>query len=165
MDEHTCMANSNAVEHLGHQALDSKQHDLKDNYVEDKSMIEGYTLDTSLENCSLNEELLECLESSVKGNVALVREEMDHEKYTTGAKEVIEQFKSPIKSTIHPSLPHSTSPGLSDLALQTQTPSKAAANTSMDSLVDAVELDCLLDGVEWSPMVSCPKTLHTSRYM
>lgn len=165
MDE--SVQNSNSVEHLGQQTIDSKQHFLKDNHVEDKSMIEEYMLDTSLENCLLNEELMECLESSVKGNLVPNHQEMiiDHNK--TGTKEVAqditEQFKSPIKSRVHKSLPQSASPGLSLLPVKLETPSKASANTSIDSLVDAAELDSLLDGVEWSPMISCPDNLHSSR--
>lgn len=164
MDE--SMQSSNSVEHLGQRTSDSKQHFLKDNHVEDKSILEDYMLDTSLENCLLNDELMECLESSVKGNVVPNHQEMiiDHSKTTIGtAQDITEQFKSPIKSNIHKSLPQSTSPGLSNLPVQTKTPSKALANTSMDSLVDAAELDNLLDGVEWSPMISCPDNLHSAR--
>ena len=165
------MQNGNSAEHLSQQTIDSKQHLLKDNHVEDKGMLEEYILDTSLENSLLNEELMECLESSVNGNVIPNHQEMitdhnktDKKKFTEEeAHDVIEQFKSPVKSTLRKSLPQSTSPVLSSLSGQTQTPSKVLGNTSIDSLVDAAELDNLLDGVEWSPMVSCPDNLYSSR--
>lgn len=166
------MLSSNNVEQLSaQQALDCKQNYLIDKHVEDKSMIEEYMLDTSLENCSLNKELLECLESSVKGNLVQIpqeidRNESDFEKCSADiAEDITEQFKSPAKAMVHKSqLSQSKSPGLCNLAVQTQTPSKAAvANTSIDSLVDMAELDNLLDGVEWSPMISCPDNLHSSR--
>ncbi|XP_078361987.1 DNA replication ATP-dependent helicase/nuclease DNA2-like isoform X2 [Oculina patagonica] len=170
MDESAGMQSSNSVEHLSQQALDSKQHLLKDNRVEDKSIIEEYMLDTSLENCLLNEESMECLESSVKGNLVPNRQEMSIDHISTDietaaievAQDITEQFKSPIKSNIHKSLLQSSSPGISNLPVQTKTPSKALANTSMDSLADAAELDNLLDGVEWSPMISCPENLHSA---
>ena len=158
---------SNSVELLGQEALDSKEKCLTEKCVEDKRMLEEYMLDTSLENSSLNEELLECLESSAKGSTVLIPQEIDRiginiKKCPADVVEdITEQFKSPV---VHKSgLSQSISPGLCNLTVQTQTPSKAAANTSIDSLVDAAELDNLLDGVEWSPMINCPDNLHSSR--
>ena len=163
MDE--SMPSSDSVELLGLKAVDSKQIYLTGKHVEDKSIIEEYMLDTSLENSSLNEELLECLESSVKGNIGSIPQDIDHSE-TDVAEDITEQFKSPVKAMIHKSqLQQSKSPGLPvcHSAVQTQTPSKAAANTSIDSLADMAEFDNLLDGVEWSPMISCPDNLHSSR--
>ena len=163
------MHNNKPVENLGHQASDSKPYDQTNHQVENKTMIEEYTLDTSLENCSLDEKLLECLESPLNGNLAHpnICEKTDHgdvEKCTTDVKrDTNKQFKTPVKSMSHEILPQSTSPLCNNFTAQMQTPSKAVTNTSMDSLVDAVELDNLLDGVEWSPMVSCPENRHISR--
>ena len=164
MDE--SIPSSNSIEQLGQKALDSK-----DKHVEDKRILEEYMLDTSLENSSLNEELLECLELSVKGSIVPIPQEIDRSEIDIKkcpahvADDITEQLKSPVKAVVHKSgLSQSKSPGLCNLAVQTQlTPSKAAANTSIDSLVDAAELDNLLDGVEWSPMISCPDNLQSSR--
>lgn len=168
MDE--SMPSSKSVEKLEQRALDSKEKCLTDKHVEDKRILEEYMLDTSLENSSLNEELLECLESSVKGSMVPIPQEIDHSEIDIKkcsadiAEEITEQFKSPVKAVVHKSgLSQSKSPGLCNLAVQTQTSSNAAANTSIDSVVDAAELDNLLDGVEWSPMITCPDNLHSSR--
>ena len=162
MDE--SIPSSNSIEQLGQKALDSK-----DKRVEDKRILEEYMLDTSLENSSLNEELLECLELSVKGSTVPIPQEIDCSEIDIKkcpadvADDITEQFKSPVKALVQKSgLSQSKLPGLCNLAVQTQTPSKAAANTSIDSLVDAAELDNLLDGVEWSPMISCPDNLQSS---
>ena len=164
------MPSSNSVVLLGQEALYSKEKCLTEKCVENKRMLEEYMRDTSLENSSLNEELLECLESSAKGSTVLIPQEIDRiginiKKCPADVVEdITEQFKSPVKAVVHKSgLSQSISPGLCNLTVQTQTPSKAAANTSIDSLVDAAELDNLLDGVEWSPMINCPDNLHISR--
>ena len=164
------MPSSNSVELLGQTAVGSKQIYLTGKHVGDKSIIEEYMLDSCLENSSLNEELLECLESSVKGNIGSVPQNIDdsetdiEECQADVAEDISEQF--PVEAVILKSqLQQCKSPGLTvcHLAVQTQTPSKAAANTSIDSLADVAEFDNLLDGVEWSPMISCPDNLHSSR--
>ena len=162
------MPTSNSIEHSGPEGVDSKENCLADKCVEDKVMLEEYMLDTSFKNSSLNEELLECLESTIKGSTMPLPQESDHSKIDIKkcpedvAQDITEQFKSPVKAVTQKSqLSQSKSPGL--LVVQTQTPSKSVANTSIDSLVDVAELDNLLDGVEWSPMISCPDNLHGSR--
>lgn len=165
------MPRRDSIEQLQQKATDSKATCLTlDKHVEDKKIPEEYMLDTSLENSSLNEELLECLESSVKGNLVSIPQDIEHSETDIDQcpadlpEYITEQFKSPVKSVVHKSqLQQSKSPGLCHLAVQTQTPSKADANTSIDSLADMAEFDNLLDGVEWSPMISCPDNLHSSR--
>lgn len=165
------MPSSHFIEQLQQKATDSKVTCLTlDKHVEDKKIPEESMLDTSLENSSLNEELLECLESSVNGNLVPIPQDIEHretdiEQCPADVPEYItERFKSPVKSVVHKSqLRQSISPGLCHLAVQAQTPSKADANTSSDSLADMAEFDNLLDGVEWSPMISCPDNLHSSR--
>ena len=163
-----CMQNNDSMEPLGHQALDSEQCHLTDNYAEDRSIIEDYTMDTSLENCSINEKLLESLQSfdEVSGNhedmIVDQNEGKTGEYATIAAKQRSEQFTTPVKPDQCNEA--STSAGFRKLVGQT-TPSKIAMNTSVDSLVDSVELDSLLDGVEWSPMISCPENQNITRYI
>ena len=148
------MPNSNPIEHSGPKGVDSRENCPSDKHVKDETMLEGYMLETSFKNSPLSEELLECLESSIKGSTMPLPQETDHSEIDIKncpegvAQDITEQFKSP---------------GFCSLAAQTQTPSKDVANTSIDSLVDAAELDNLLDGVEWSPMITCPDNLHSSR--
>lgn len=164
------MPSSDSTGQLWQKTTDSKVTCLTDKHVEDKKILEEYMLDTSLENSSLNEELLECLESSVKANLVPIPQDIEHsetdiEQCPADVPEYItERFKSPVKPVVHKSpLQQSKSPGLYHVAVQTQTPSKTDANTSIDSLADMAEFDNLLDGVEWSPMISCPDNLHSSR--
>ena len=164
------MPNSNSIEHSGLKGVDSKENCLADKHVKDEMMLEEYMPETSFKNSSLSEELLECLESSIKGSTMPLPQDTDHRDIDFKncpegvAQDITEQFESPVKAVTHKSqLSQSKSPGLCSLAAQTQTPSKAVANTSIDSLVDAAELDNLLDGVEWSPMITCPDNLHSSR--
>ena len=164
------MPNSNSIEHSGLKEVDSKENCLADKHVKDEMMLEEYMPETSFKNSSLSEELLECLESSIKGSTMPLPQDADHRDIDIKncpegvAQDITEQFESPVKAVTHKSqLSQSKSPGLCSLAAQTQTPSKAVANTSIDSLVDAAELDNLLDGVEWSPMITCPDNLHSSR--
>ena len=168
MDE--SMPNINSIEHSGLKGVDFKENCLADKHVKDEIMLEGYMLATSFKNSPLSEELLECLESSIKGSTMPLPQETDHREIDVKncpegvAQDITEQFKSPVKAVTHKSqLCQSKSPGFHSLAAQTQTPSKDVANTSIDSLVDAAELDNLLDGVEWSPMITCPDNLHSSR--
>lgn len=168
MDE--SMPNSNSIEHSEPKGVDSKENCLTDERVEDRMMLEEYVQETSFKNSSLSEELLECLEPSIKGSRMPLPQEIDCSEIDIKnfpedvPQDITEQFKSPVKVVTHKcQLPQSNSPGLCSLAVQTQTPSKAVANTSIDSLVDAAELDNLLDGVEWSPMITCPDNLHSSR--
>ena len=133
-------------------------------------MMEEYVMDTSVENCSLNEKLLESLQSvdEAEWNDEEIMT-VDHNENDIGncvakaTKPRNERFKTPVKSKTHQSLEINTSTELNNLSSQ-QTPLKAM-NTSVDSLVDAAELDSLLDGVEWSPMISSSEKQHISGYM
>ena len=161
-----CAQSNDSKEQLGHQALDSEQCYLTVNYAEDRNIIEDYTMDTSLENCSINEKLLESLQSfdEMNGNHEIMVVDQNEgdawENAAIAAKQRSEQFYSPVKS--HQCIEMSTSAGFKKLGAQTP-PSKTAMNTSVDSLVDSVELDSLLDGVEWSPMISSPENQNITR--
>ena len=137
-------------------------------------MIEEYMMDTSLANSPLNEKLLESLQS-------IDIEKWNHEEMivdnnqndigecgATATEKRNEQVKSPDKKENHQNSGIKFNAGTnSGVELKSyvsqQTPSKVM-NTSVDSLVDAAELESLLDGVEWSPMISIPDNQHSSRY-
>ena len=165
-----CTQSNDTDEHLGHQVLDSEQCYLRDNYSENRSMIEEYTMDTSLENCLLNEKLLESLQSidgleEDKDKMVIDHSENDPGKCSTKTlNERYQQFNSPVKSESHRNQSLVSSTSLEFKSLKTP-PSKIVMNTSVDSLVDATGLDSLLDGVEWSPMISCPENHQITRYM
>lgn len=135
-------------------------------------MIEEYIMDTSLANSPLNEKLLESLQS-------IDIEKWNHEEMivdnnqndigecgATATEKRNEQVKSPDKKENHQNfgINACTNSGVELKSyVSQQTPSKVM-NTSVDSLVDAAELESLLDGVEWSPMISIPDNQRSSRY-
>lgn len=150
----------------------SEQYISKKNHTEDKNMIEEYMMDTSLANSPLNEKLLESLQS-------IDIEKWNHEEMivdnnqndigecgATATEKRKEQVKSPDKKENHQNfgINAGTNSGVELKSyVSQQTPSKVM-NTSVDSLVDAAELESLLDGVEWSPMISIPDNQRSSRY-
>ena len=150
----------------------SEQYITTNNHTEDKNMIEEYIMDTSLANSPLNEKLLESLQS-------IDIEKWNHEEMivdnnqndigecgATATEKRNEQVKSPDKKENHQNfgINAGTNSGVELKSyVSQQTPSKVM-NTSVDSLVDAAELESLLDGVEWSPMISIPDNQRSSRY-
>ena len=151
----------------------SEQYITTNNRTEDKNMIEEYMMDTSLANSPLNEKLLESLQS-------IDIEKWNHEEMivdnnqndigecgATATEKRNEQVKSPDKKENHQNFGINAGTNYSGVELKSyvsqQTPSKVM-NTSVDSLVDAAELESLLDGVEWSPMISIPDNQRSSRY-
>lgn len=150
----------------------SEQYITTNNRTEDKNMIEEYMMDTSLANSPLNEKLLESLQS-------IDIEKWNHEEMivdnnqndigecgATATEKRNEQVKSPDKKENHQNfgINAGTNSGVELKSyVSQQTPSKVM-NTSVDSLVDAAELESLLDGVEWSPMISIPDNQRSSRY-
>ena len=126
------MPTRNSIEHSGPEGVDSKENGLADKCVEDKVMLEEYMLETSFKNSALNEELLECLESTIKGSTMLLPQESDCSETDIKkcpkdvAQDITEQFKTPVKAVTQKSqLSQSKSPGLCSLVVQTQTPSKS----------------------------------------
>ena len=150
----------------------SEQYITTNNHTEDKNMIEEYMMDTSFANSPLNEKLLESLQS-------IDIEKWNHEEMivdnnqndiwecgATATEKRNEQVKSPDKKENHQNfgINAGTNSGVELKSyVSQQTPSKVM-NTSVDSLVDAAELESLLDGVEWSPMISIPDNQRSSRY-
>ena len=110
-----------------------------------------YFMETCLENSFPNAMLEEsqescgepegnCEESVVEGGKYAMNESVHGKR----------QFDSPVKSGVTVEKNSSV-----------QTPvSKAMLNNSVDSIADNVELESLLDGVEWSPLVTLPDCQH-----
>lgn len=130
-----CSQSSSPEEHLGYQALhvDSNHCHVTDNYTDDKSIMEEYTMDTCLENCSPNEKLLESLQSLGEGKCNQEKMVIEQNEKGVGKCTAIEtdqrneQFKSPSRSE------------------------------------DAAEYNSLLAGIEWSPLISGSATQHITR--
>lgn len=160
-------------ENEGQQAVDHEQYHLANHWVENKNVMKQYTLDTSIGNCSLDEKLLECEELFDERNhgefysctnTNYGTEEMEKCDSNVGG-DLKNQFRTPNKSQSHQIVQPVKSPPCNNLSGQLLTPTRADGNTSVDSLADAMELDNLLDGVKWSPMVSFPETFHISRLL
>lgn len=150
----------------------SEQYITTNNRTEDKNMIEEYMMDTSLANSPLNEKLLESLQSidiekwNHKEMIVDNNQNDIGECGATATEKRNEQVKSPDKKENHQNfgINAGTNSGVELKSyVSQQTPSKVM-NTSVDSLVDAAELESLLDGVEWSPMISIPDNQRSSRY-
>ena len=150
----------------------SEQYITTNNHTEDKNMIEEYIMDTSLANSPLNEKLLESLQSidiekwNHKEMIVDNNQNDIGECGATATEKRNEQVKSPDKKENHQNfgINAGTNSGVELKSyVSQQTPSKVM-NTSVDSLVDAAELESLLDGVEWSPMISIPDNQRSSRY-
>lgn len=163
-----CTEGNNSEEQVVNVTPNSEQYISTNNHTEDKNM-----MDTSLADSPLNEKLLESLQSIIdkekwnQEEMIVDNNENDiGECVTTATEKRDEQVKSPDKKENHQNfgINAGTNSGVELKShVSQQTPSKVM-NTSVDSLVDAAELESLLDGVEWSPMISIPDNQHSSRY-
>lgn len=130
------------------------------NSVDNKSILEKYTMDKTLGNFCLEEKSVESIQSFDEAKVNDEKMIIDHNESDFGkhianaARQISEQFNSPVKDD-RP-METGTSLGVNNVQAQTP-PSKTVMNTSVDSLADMVDIDNLLDGVEWSPVISCPE--------
>ena len=167
-----CTEGNNSEEQVVNVAPNSEQYITTNNHTEDKNMIEEYMMDTSLADSPLNEKLLESLQSidiekwNHKEMIVDNNQNDIGECGATATEKRNEQVKSPDKKENHQNfgINAGTNSGVELKSyVSQQTPSKVM-NTSVDSLVDAAELESLLDGVEWSPMISIPDNQHSSRY-
>ncbi|CAH3161793.1 unnamed protein product [Porites lobata] len=165
-----CTEGNNSEEQVVNVAPNSEQYITTNNHTEDKNMIEEYMMDTSLADSPLNEKLLESLQSidiekwNHKEMIVDNNQNDIGECGATATEKRNEQVKSPDEKENHQNfgINASTNSGVELKSyVSQQTPSKVM-NTSVDSLVDAAELESLLDGVEWSPMISIPDNQHSS---
>lgn len=143
-----CTESNQSNTELGQHAINVETENI---YVEDRFLMKEYFMDTCLENSFPNAMLVEsqescgepkgtCEESVVEGGEYAMNESVHGKR----------QFDSPVKSGVAVEKNSSV-----------QTPvSKAMLNNSVDSIADNVELESLLDGVEWSPMVTFPDHQH-----
>lgn len=144
-----CTESNQSNTELGRRAISVKTENV---YVEDRSLMKEYFMDTCLENSLPNAMLVErpescgepkrnCKESTIEDN------EYELKKYAVNESvHGKRQFDSPVKSV----------PAMETNSSAQTPPSKALLNNSVDSIADNVELESLLDGVEWSPLVTFP---------
>lgn len=161
-----CNEGNNSEEQLVNVTPNSEQYIARNNHTEDKNMIEEYMMDISFANSPLNEKLLDKEKWNQEEMIVDNNENDIGECGATATEKRDKRVKSPDKKENHQNfgINAGTNSGVElKSSLSQKTPSKVM-NTSVDSLVDAAELESLLDGVEWSPMISIPDNQHSSRY-